>query len=361
MTTDNDLAKLAFDLVSIRSVSDEEAEITEFLEKYLADTNHLEMTKVGQVLVARTNLGREKRVVLAGHTDTVPISENTNNVPAQWRQIEGETHLWGRGSVDMKSGLATFAYLAKTLTEPKYDITYIFYDHEEVEAEKNGLGKLSQSRPELMAADFAILGEPTAGNLEGGCNGTLRVRLKVRGKAAHSARAWKGDNAIHKAARLINRIEQVDLPPVMVDGLEYRESLSVVWITGGIAKNSIPDECVVTVNYRFAPACDGQTALARLQDWLADFEYDLELEDLSEGARPGLDAPLAQEFVSEVEKAGGLVGPKYGWTDVSRFSQLGVPAVNFAPGDPMLCHTDEEACPVSQLEHCEAVLRNWLS
>ena len=315
---------------------------------------HLEVTRNGDAVVARTNLGRDRRVLIAGHLDTVPVN---NNLPTR---VEGQ-FLAGRGTVDMKSGLAVQLKLAAELTEPLVDITWIWYDHEEVEADLNGLGRLARERPELLVGDFAILGEPTNAKIEGGCNGTLRVELTTRGKRAHSARAWVGINALHRAAPILSILADYEPQQVEVEGLVYRESLNAVGIRGGVAGNVIPDECTVTVNYRFAPSTSGDEAIAHVRELFGSIpgvDVEFEVTDRAEGARPGLDAPLAQEFLNAV---GGIAYPKYGWTDVARFSSLGIPAVNYGPGDPLLAHADDERVDTAQITECERGLRAWLT
>jgi succinyl-diaminopimelate desuccinylase len=235
-------------------------------------------------------------------------------------------------------------------------VTYVFYDGEEVESARNGLGRVARQQPELLEADFAVLLEPSNGSVEGGCNGTMRIEVTARGIAAHSARSWMGHNAIHEASSILARLTAYEPRQVDVDGLVFREGLNAVGIRGGVAGNVVPDRCVVTVNYRFAPSTTVEDAYDHLQDLFAG--YDVALVDAAPGARPGLDQPAAQAFVAVV---GADPKPKYGWTDVSRFSALGVPAVNFGPGDPNLAHTDDEHCPIEQIRHCEAVLYGWLT
>jgi succinyl-diaminopimelate desuccinylase len=340
-------------ICDIPSVSDEETPLADAIHAAVSALEHLEVYRDGDTIVARTSLGRERRVVIAGHIDTVPINDN---VPTRDVEIDGEAYLWGRGTVDMKAGVAVQLKLAAELTDPRVDITWMWYDHEEVDAELNGLTRLSRTRPNLFAGDFAILGEPSNGEVEGGCNGNLRALVRTRGIRAHSARAWVGDNAIHKAAPILQRLAEYRSREVAVEGLLYREGLNAVRISGGIAGNVIPDACTVEVNYRFAPNRTGEQAAAHVRDVFAGFE--VEVVDLAEGARPGLDAPLAQEFVAAV---GAEPRPKYGWTDVARFSAMGVPAVNYGPGDPHLAHHDEERVPLSQIVAVERGLRAWLS
>ncbi len=336
-------------LCDIESVSGNEKAIADAVEAALSGAGHLELFRDGDAVVARTGLGRDRRVLIAGHLDTVPVNKN---LPS--RIVDDE--LWGRGTVDMKAGVAVQLKLAAELSSPIVDITWIWYDHEEISEELNGLGRLARIRPDLLEGDFAILGEPTAGIIEGGCNGTVRVEVRAFGKRAHSARAWTGHNAIHDLAPILAALADYSPREVEVDGLVYKEGVNAVGITGGVAGNVVPDEAMVHINYRFAPNRTGAEAVEHLRELFAGF--DLKVVDLAEGARPGLDASLAQEFVAAV---GGTPLPKYGWTDVARFAALGIPAVNFGPGDAVLAHADDERVPVEQITACENALRAWLN
>lgn len=337
----------------VESVSGNEGALADAIEAALRGCAHLDVIRDGDAVVARTNLCRDQRVIIAGHIDTVPVN---GNLPTQLVQRDGAEYLLGRGTVDMKGGVAVALKLAAELTTPAYDVTWIFYDHEEVDAALNGLGRLARTRPELLEADFAILGEPSDGVVEGGCNGTVRVDVHASGVRAHSARAWKGENAIHKLGPALAALASYEPRTVTVDGLDYRESLSAVGITGGVAGNVIPDAASIHVNYRFAPNQSSEQAIAHLREVFAG--YELTVADQSEGARPGLDAAIAQNFVAAV---GGEPQPKYGWTDVARFAALGIPAVNFGPGDPSLAHMDDERVLASQITECERALRAWLT
>ncbi len=338
-------------LCDLESVSGNEGPIADAVEAALRALPHLQVVRDGDTVVARTALGRAERVVLAGHLDTVPLAA-TPNLPT-W--LEGE-RLYGRGTCDMKGGVAVQLALAAALTAPSRDLTYVFYEGEEVEAERNGLGRIARTAPELLAADFAVLLEPTSGAVEGGCNGTVRVDVTTTGKAAHSARAWMGSNAIHAAAVALNRLSAYETQDVEVDGLVYRESLNAVQIQGGIAGNVIPDRCVVSVNYRFAPSKSVDDAVGHLRELFTGL--DVVVTDSAGGARPGLDRPMARAFV---ETVGSPAGPKYGWTDVARFSELGVPAVNYGPGDPLKAHADDEFVPVEEIRECLRLLAAWLA
>ncbi len=351
-----DPVELTRQLCDIASVSGDEARIADAVEALLRrSAPHLSIVRDGDTVIARTELGRERRVIIAGHLDTVPINDN---LPV--RDItgaDGEAMIWGRGTVDMKAGVAVQLALAVELVSPSVDVTWVWYDHEEVESSLNGLGRALGRAPELFEGDFAILGEPSNGTIEGGCNGTLRARVTMLGRRAHSARSWMGVNAIHRAASALDRLAAYEARVVAVDGLEYREGLNAVRIGGGVAGNVIPDRCDIEVNYRFAPSRGADEAVAFVREFFDDAD-EVEIVDLAPGARPGLGAPLAKSFVAAV---GTEPRAKVGWTDVSRFSALGIPAVNFGPGDPSLAHADDERVPVAQIVQTAAALREWLS
>lgn len=343
----------------IASVSGDEQRLADAIEAALGACPHLEITRDGNAVVARTNAGKTERVIIAGHIDTVPIAQN---LPT-WRTTEdGEEVLWGRGTVDMKGGVGVALHLAAKLSDPAVDVTWVFYDLEEVDYDRNGLGRLAKNHPELLEADFAILGEPTAAGIEGGCNGNIRLDATTRGTTAHSARAWRGTNAVHLAAPILQRLADYEPATVDVEGLAYRESLGAVGITGGIATNMVPDRCTVSINYRYAPSKTPADAEAHVRELLQGLEVDLEVKDVAAGARPGLDNPLVADAIAALTNVtGGEVGPKYGWTDVARFSELGIPALNFGPGDPMLAHADDERCPTAQITMVSRALEAWLA
>jgi succinyl-diaminopimelate desuccinylase len=344
-----DPVELTRELVDLESVSGGEDRIATEVAAALAGVAWLTVTRVGNTVVARTDLGRTDRVVLAGHLDTVPIA---GNFPS--RTEGGVIH--GCGTSDMKSGVALALHLAATLAEPRYDVTYLFYDCEEIESERNGLRRLGAERPDLFTdAGFAVLLEPTYGLVEAGCQGTLRAAVSTSGRRAHSARSWLGVNAIHAAAEVLARLRDYEPRTVTIDGCTYREGLNAVRIAGGVAGNVIPDECAVDVNFRFAPDRSVDEACAHVRDVFDGFA--VEFVDLAPGALPGLSAPAAKEFIAAV---GAAPQAKLGWTDVSRFAEMGVPALNFGPGDPNLAHTREEHVEVEKIEAGAQILRAWL-
>ncbi len=344
-----DIVQLTADLCNIASESLDEAEIADAVEAVLLAAPHLAVVRDGHTIVARTDLGRAERVVIAGHLDTVPANDNFPT------RLDGDT-LWGLGTCDMKGGVAVALQLAATVAEPVRDVTYVFYEAEEIAARFNGLGRLARERPELLAGDFAILMEPSVASVEAGCQGTIRVDVVTRGERSHSARSWMGHNAIHDAAEVLVRLRDYEPRRVVIDGLEYREGLNAVGISGGVSGNVVPDLATVTVNYRFAPDRSEEEALAHLREVFDGFE--LTVTDSAPGALPGLDQPAAAAFV---ETLGAEPRPKFGWTDVAQFTQLGIPAVNYGPGDPIYAHKQDEHVPVAHLRTVEDALRRWLT
>lgn len=343
-----DAAALTVALCDIESVSGNEGPLADAVERVLRSLPHLTVDRDGDAVIARTSLGRAERVVIAGHLDTVPLG---GNLPC--RVEAGRIH--GCGTTDMKSGVAVALRLAAQLPTPNRDVTYVFYDNEEVEAYKNGLARVARSHPDWLAGDFAVLMEPTNATVEGGCQGTLRADVVLRGHRAHSARAWMGSNAVHAAGEVLQRLASYQPAEVEIDGLVYREGLNAVSIAGGVAGNVIPDECRITVNYRFAPDKSEEQAVDVVREMLHG--YDIVVSDSAPGALPGLAHPAAAAFV---EMVGREPQPKFGWTDVARFAALGVPAVNYGPGEPSVAHQREEYCDIAPILECEDRMRAWL-
>ena len=346
-----DGAALTAALTDIASVSGEEKPLADAIERALSGLPHLTVDRFGNTLVARTSLGRRERVVLAGHIDTVP---HAGNFPSFFDPER--TRLTGCGTSDMKSGVAVQLRLASGLRAPSRDVSYVFYECEEVAAERNGLFLLSRSAPSLLAGDFAVLLEPSGGVVEGGCQGTLRASVTAAGLRAHTARSWMGRNAIHEAGAILDVLRGWSPREPVVDGLRYREGLNAVAISGGVAGNVVPDSCVVTVNYRFAPDRSAAEAESCIRSLFASWE--VSVLDVAPGARPGLSLPAAAAFVAAV---GGTPRPKLGWTDVARFAELGIPAVNYGPGISEIAHTPGEYVEVAAIAECESRLRAYLT
>jgi succinyl-diaminopimelate desuccinylase len=357
-----DVLTLTRALVDVPSVSGTEEPLADAVEAALRGLGGLEVVRIGNCVLARTDLGRGTRVVLAGHLDTVPIADN---VPSRLETVDGEERLYGCGTSDMKAGDALMLRVAGMFgvpgAQPAHDLTFVFYDNEEVEAVKNGLGRVARELRGWLYGDLAILLEPTDGDVEGGCQGTMRVVLTVPGTRAHSARSWLGRNAIHGAAPILAVLDAYRAREVEIDGLHFHEGLNAVRIEGGVAGNVVPDECRVTVNFRFAPDRDEDAAEAHVREVFADAlaaGVTLEVTDMSGGALPGLSEPAAAAFVAAV---GRPARAKLGWTDVARFAAFGIPAVNYGPGDPNQAHQRGEHVRVDRLQPAEDALVAYLT
>ena len=347
-----DLLELTRTLVAVPSVSLAEQAIADWLFEDLGRSPWLEVERIGDNVVARTTLGRRYRLVLAGHTDTVPV--NAGNDKAR---VEGDV-LWGVGSSDMKSGLAVMVHLARTVDAPAVDLTYVFYVAEEIALENNGLRQLFAQRPDLLACDAAILGEPTDGVIEAGCQGSLRIEVALAGDRAHTARPWMGRNAIHRLGRVLERVAAYEERRPVLAGCEFREALQAVHVSGGVAGNVVPDQAVLLLNHRFAPDRDVEEAVAHVRAVLGDTVEEnrgdeVTLLDAAKPAPPGLDHPLLAALAAHT---GRPPRAKLGWTDVSFFAEHGIPAINFGPGDPLVAHTRDESVRRGPIDSVAAVL-----
>ena len=350
-----DLLARCAQLVDISSVSHHEGQIVDFLEAELRALPWLRVERWGQNLVARTELGRPHRLALAGHVDTVPPNGNER------ARIDGEL-LWGLGAADMKAGCTVFVELARALSRPAVDVTYVFYECEEVEPEFNGLSKLFAARPDLLVADAAVLGEPTGARIQAGCQGTLHLDVTMVGERAHSARPWMGRNAIHRLAPVLERCATYAGRRPVLDGCEFREALQVVGVEGGVAGNVVPDRATARLNHRYAPDRSADEAVRHLLEVLGDAVDEaggdtIELTDYADGARPDLTHPL---LASLAVRAPHPPQAKLGWTDVAFFAARGIPAANFGPGDPSLAHAADERVERSEMEAVFAALESLL-
>jgi succinyl-diaminopimelate desuccinylase len=349
-----DLLRRTADLVAVPSESLDEARLADLVEVELRGIGGLAVERVGDNVVARTELGRPMRLVLAGHLDTVPANGN-----AQPR-FDGEW-LWGLGSADMKGGLAVMLEIARTLDEPAVDVTWIFYSGEEIASQHNGLGHLFRDRPDLVVGDVALLGEPTDASIEAGCQGSMRVQITLKGQRAHSARPWMGRNAIHRAGLLLSRLDAYESRRPVLDGCEFREAVNAVAIEGGVAGNVVPDEVTITINVRFAPDRSAEEAEAHLRELLGEaVEPDdgWTVVDVAVAAPPSLTHPL----LAALRDRNGLgVRAKLGWTDVARFAAAGIPAANFGPGDSSVAHNADERVERRSLEETYAALADLVA
>ena len=348
-----DLFALTAALIDIPSVSHHEQAIADVLEAELTALAHLEVVRIGDNLIARTELGRDRRILLGGHIDTVPPDGNASATVV-------EDRIFGVGATDMKGGIATMLELARTVTEPAIDVTYVFYAREEVAVVHNGLREIAAARPDLLEADVALLGEPTLGAIEAGCQGTMRLEITLVGARAHTARPWMGRNAIHRLARMLTVVESFQPREPVIEGCAYREALQAVHVEGGVAGNVVPDRAMVRLNHRFAPDRTPAEAEAFVRDLLEPALADddtVVVVDVSPAARPGLDDPL---LAALVERSGLEVRAKLGWTDVAFFADRGVPASNFGPGDATMAHTAGEYVERQWLLDTHAALADLL-
>ncbi len=344
-----DLGDLTLELVNISSVSKDEKAIADQIESTLKEMSHLKTTRINNTLIAQTNFGHKQRVVIAGHLDTVPAN---NNFPGK----KTATEIIGLGSVDMKGGVAVALKLAQDLASAKYDITYLFYESEEIETRFNGLELVTNEAKDLLNCDFAILMEPTNAILEVGCQGSLRFEVTSTGTRSHSARWWKGKNAIHEITKILDILNNYQPRQPVIDGQQYKEGLQAVKINGGVAGNVVPDLVTVSINHRFAPDTSVVEAEKNMAKLFKDFNF--KLIDSSPSAPTGLNNELIKEFVAAI---GLEIAPKFGWTDVARFANAGIPAINFGPGDPNLAHHPDEVVTIKQINDVYTSLKNWLS
>ena len=348
-----DLMALTAALVDVPSESYSEGPITDLIEAELNRLPHLSVDRVGDNLIARTQLGRAQRIVLAGHTDTVPANGNAG------ARVDGDV-LWGLGAADMKGGLAVMLELARTVSDPASDATYVFYAREEVDAADNGLLEVAAARPDLLAGDVALLGEPTAAAVEAGCQGTMRLQVTLAGERAHTARPWMGRNAIHRLAAVLAAVSAHEARRPVVEGCEYREALQAVSVSGGVAGNVVPDSATLTLNHRFAPdrtPAQAETHVRSVLEGVLDAGDTVELTDMAPPAAPGLDDPL---LAALIRRSGAPVRAKLGWTDAAFFAARGVPASNFGPGDPRVAHTAGEHVHRGELVAVHAALEDLL-
>ncbi len=355
-TAERDLLERTAELVTIPSVSHEEAAIADHVAAAVAGCPWLTVERVGDNVVARTTGGRRRRVLVAGHLDTVPPAGN--EIP----RIEGDA-LWGIGACDMKGGLAVMLDLATTVAEPAVDVTWCFYTCEEVARAESGLGRLWEERPELLVADVAVVPEPTDGRVEAGCQGTMRIAVHLGGVRAHTSRPFAGRNAIHRLGPVLERVARWNGRRVELDGCTYVEQLQAVLVDGGVAANVVPDRVDLTLNHRYAPDRDAAAAEAALGEVFAGLVDPalgdrVAVVDAADGAPPSLGDPVLAALVA---RSGAPPRAKVAWTDVARIWEHGIPAANFGPGDPLLAHHPDEHVTQSSLEHVRDVLQHLLA
>jgi succinyl-diaminopimelate desuccinylase len=350
-----ELAATTLGLVAIASESRHEEAIVETLRAELGRAPDLRIVDDSDsVLVALPSRRREAPlVVLAGHVDTVPAAG------ASAPDLGEDGTVLGRGAADMKGGLAVMLRLAADgATGPDLDLGFVCFGREEVPISESALLPAFERCPALREASLAIVLEPTANELEVGCNGNLNAIVRVTGRAAHSARPWLGTNAIHAAIEALAPIADLPIRDVEIDGLVFREVISVTEIHAGVAGNVVPDRLEARINMRYAPSQTPRAAEARLRELI---DHRRSTIDVVGNAPPGpvcLDNPL----VTRLRSAGDLaVRPKQAWTPVAEFAMAGVDAVNLGPGDPRYAHADDEQVSGAALARTHAIVSAFLA
>jgi succinyl-diaminopimelate desuccinylase len=339
--------------VAIPSISGNERALADEIEQTLRAAPHLEVTRIADNVVARTSGSRARRVVVAGHLDTVPGDAGAVSVR--------DGTVVGLGACDMKGSLAVMVELAIAPDTAASEVTWVFYANEEVPRDRSGLLEVANVAPELLRGDVALLCEPTSCGVQAGCQGSLRVRLELRGERAHTARPWRGRNAIHRLAGPIATAASYSPREVVLDGVTYTEQLQAVEVTGGISGNVVPDVATLTLNQRIAPDRTVAAALKVLRDTFSSFLEDgdgFEVIDAAEPAAPNLSHPFMARLC---ELSGVAPSAKLGYTDVSMFAAMGIPATNFGAGDPELAHHAGEFVPTAELARCFEVLGSLLA
>ena len=346
-----DLVSLTWELIEIDSESKDERAIADYVEAKFRYQDFFDCTRVGNnVVLTPKDFDFKTGIVIAGHLDTVPRSKGMVNR----RDVDT---LVGLGAVDMKGGIGVMLALAMSRVLGK-NVKFVFYACEEISREFSGLLELERSDPTLLQASGAILMEPTGGAIEVGCQGTARFKVQIAGRRAHSARPWIGSNAIHNASKFLSYISDIAVNKIIVEGCEYNESLSAVFISGGIAGNVIPDLVEIIVNFRFAPGRDDHEVL---RDTSRRLEICLDLQrgdrvELIEWA-PSAPPNLSNQMIANLGlKSNRAVRSKLGWTDVAFFWERNIAACNFGPGDPNLAHTSDEIVTRNELDEVWSVI-----
>jgi len=350
------LADLLVTLVNIPSVSGEEHAIADYIETRLHATGRGPLDRTRRSVVWRGPETGRPLLVLAGHVDTVRPQDNGC---ARREERPGGAQILGLGSTDMKSGIAVMLRLAETLDlqRSRFDLACVFYDGEEGPSAKNGLRRVLARMRWLRKARLAVVLEPTALHVELGCNGTVNLEIRVPGVAAHAARPWTGRNAVTEGAAWLAGIGATPLRTVRVHGLEFRETLEVTRLRAGSARNVLPAEMLVNLNHRFPPDRTVDEAVERVSHLIPP-KWQWKIRSSSPPGRVCFDDPEVQAFIqgSRLRVAG-----KQGWTDVARFTRRGIPAFNFGPGIPELCHRADEHCPVANLDAACERLERWIA
>ena len=343
MSVDTTLQKL----INISSVTGDEILILDFIEEFLSKNNfsgELIRNDGGVIAIPKNS---SQKIALVGHVDTVPLSKT------QKLKFDDIDLISGRGSVDMKGGISIILH---SLVEENQDIIGVFYTAEEGPYEMNGLGDLMPTILSNKNLEFSIILEPTNCEIELGCLGTLNANIKLKGIAAHSARPWVGENPIYKIGDISKKVSDNEITLLDIEGLEFKQVLSITKVSSGIANNVIPDEAILNINFRFSPEMTNDDAQNFINNMFSEFG-EIEITSSSEGAMPNIENSNIKNFISST---GLSPNPKQAWTDIARFYSHGIASVNFGPGDPLLAHTADEHVSKKQLLESYELLMNFL-
>ncbi len=341
-------------LIEIPSVYGNEKEIADFIEKFLKKEAKLEPIRINNTVVAHTELkeGR-KTIALVGHLDTVP---GENELTGQLK----EGRLYGLGASDMKAGDAVILEIARLTgrLEPRFNLVFILYEKEEGPFEENGLKPLFEEEKNLMnQIDLALVLEPTDNVVQIGCLGVIHAWFTFKGKRAHSARPWEGENAIHKGWKLLKFLDERKPEEIVVGNLNYYEVLNATMVDYKGGRNIIPEEFRVNLNFRFSPLKSPEEAVKELKKLAESVNAEVEVTDLSPAAKPCQDNPILKELIEMFKLK---TEPKQAWTDVAQFSQHGIDAVNFGPGQPHQAHQRNEYVEIAKVKENYNMLRRFL-
>ena len=351
-STGQRLAQKTLDLCSISSVTGDEKEIGDWLENWLQQFPSFEYERVGHSFAVRGPWRNRPKIALVGHTDTVPPH------PGDPAPKMTDTQVIGLGSSDMKGGLAIMMALIEDLDpdEVPYDLAYVFYDAEEGPFSQSGLGPLLDSVQWLKEIDLGFCLEPSDNVVQVGCVGTLHAKIEFQGKSCHSARPWQGENAIHKAGAFLETLHALDPNEVEVDGFVFHEVMSVTMAQGGRARNVIPNSFEISLNSRFAPGKSLERAQADVLERVGDLAK-VEFTDLSPSGRVVTDNSLFQRFLTQTNVE---VTAKQAWTDVARFTEADIDAVNFGPGLSSQAHQAAEYIDIDLLTESYTLFLDFL-
>jgi succinyl-diaminopimelate desuccinylase len=340
MTIPPALQDLLLQMLTIRSEIGNERALANFVETRLR-ARLGDVRRFGNAIVAFGPRRGRPLVAIAGHLDTVLGAPDDPNPP----RATGD-RIFGLGASDMKGAIASDLWLLETcdMNDAEFDLCWIYYDREEGPIAENGLRLLWDLVPELASVDLAICGEPTNNSLQLGCVGSVHVRVVFHGRAAHSARPWQGDNAIHRSWMLLKHLAEAPVREAVIDGLPFREVISATMATGGRSRNVIPDRFELNINARFAPDSGVASIVAHIQSMAPGAE--VTVVDAAPAARPNRYHPFVERLA---QRTGVPVEPKQAWTDVAQFAERGITAVNFGPGEQAQAHQRGESIPVEFL------------